>query len=78
MPELGKVFYEHGAKLIRALAAEILRKRFDKKKAAVRASTFVQIVFGDAHFELTLGYAVPDIEVRFAAQIEEALEAALR
>ncbi|QCP52502.1 TetR/AcrR family transcriptional regulator [Trinickia violacea] len=77
-PELGKVFYEHGAKPVRAFAAEILRQRFDKKTAAIRASTFVQIVLGDTHLELTLGYEVPDVEARLAAQIEEALEAALR
>jgi TetR/AcrR family transcriptional regulator, mexJK operon transcriptional repressor len=78
MPELGRAFYEHGAKLVRAFAVEILRSRFNKKTAAIRASTFVQIVLGDAHFELTLGYEVPDAEARFAAQIEEAVEVALR
>jgi TetR/AcrR family transcriptional repressor of mexJK operon len=46
--------------------------------AAIRASTFVQLVLGDAHLEMTLGYKVPNIEARFEQQIEEAIQAALR
>ena len=78
LPELGQVFYENGAKVVRAVAAEILRKRFDESKAALRAATFVQLVLGDAYLELTIGYTVPDVEARFALQIDEAVEAALR
>ena len=77
-PELGQVFYGNGAKVVRALAAKILRKRFDESTAALRAATFVQLVLGDAHLELTLGYKVPDVNARFALQIDEALGAALR
>jgi TetR/AcrR family transcriptional repressor of mexJK operon len=29
LPELGQVFYENGAKVVRAFAANLLRKRFD-------------------------------------------------
>jgi TetR/AcrR family transcriptional regulator, mexJK operon transcriptional repressor len=77
-PELGQVFYENGAKVVRAFAAIILRKRFDESTAALRAATFVQVALGDAHLELTLGYTVPDVEARFALQIDEAVAAALR
>ncbi|KPD20016.1 TetR/AcrR family transcriptional regulator [Paraburkholderia nemoris] len=77
-PELGQVFYENGAKVVRAFAAKILRRRFDESTAALRAATFVQLVLGDAHLELTLGYTVPDVEARFALQIDEAVAAALR
>ena len=78
LPELGRVFYENGAKVVRALAANILRKRFDESTAALRAATFVQLALGDAHLELTLGYTVPAVEARFAMQIDEAVGAALR
>ncbi|WP_397448347.1 TetR/AcrR family transcriptional regulator [Pseudomonas sp. NA-150] len=78
LPELGQVFYENGAKVVRAFAAKILRKRFDESTAAMRAATFVQLVLGDAYLELTIGYSVPDVEARFALQIDEAVAAALR
>lgn len=77
-PELGQVFYENGAKVVRAFAANILRKRFDEATAASRAATFVNLVLGDAYLELTIGYAVPDVEARFALQIDEAVAATLR
>jgi TetR/AcrR family transcriptional regulator, mexJK operon transcriptional repressor len=78
LPELGQVFYENGAKVVRAIAAKILRQRFDESTAAMRAATFVQLVLGDAYLELSIGYAVTDIEARFALQIDEAVAAALR
>ena len=78
LPELGQVFYENGAKGVRAFAAKILRKRFDESTAALRAATFVQLVLGDAYLELSIGFAVPDVEARFALQIDEAVAAALR
>jgi hypothetical protein len=78
LPELGEIFYENGPKLVRGIAARILRKQFKKGMAAIRASTFVQLVLGDAHLEMTLGYKVPSIEARFEQQIEEAIRAALR
>jgi AcrR family transcriptional regulator len=78
LPELGQVFYENGAKVVRAFAAPILRKRFDDSTAALRAATFVQLVLGDAYLELSIGYAVPNVEARFALQIDEAVAAALR
>lgn len=78
LPELGQVFYENGAKVVRAVAAKILRKRFDESTAALRAATFVQLVLGDAYLELSIGYSVPDVEARFALQIDEAVAAALR
>jgi hypothetical protein len=78
LPELGQVFYENGAKVVRAFAAKILRKRFDKSTAALRAATFVQLVLGDAYLELSIGYTVPNVETRFALQIDEAVAAALR
>jgi TetR/AcrR family transcriptional repressor of mexJK operon len=78
LPELGQVFYENGAKGVRAAAAEILRKRFDEPTAALRAATFVQLVLGDAYLELSIGYTVPNVEARFALQIDEAVAAALR
>jgi len=78
LPELGQVFYENGAKVVRAIAANILRKRFDESTAAMRAATFVQLALGDAYLELTIGYTVPDVEARFGLQIDEAVEAALR
>ncbi|MCX4160188.1 MULTISPECIES: TetR/AcrR family transcriptional regulator [Paraburkholderia] len=78
LPELGRVFYENGAKVVRAIAAQILRKRFDESTAALRAATFVQLVLGDAYLELSIGYTVPDVEARFALQIDEAIAAALR
>ena len=78
LPELGRVFYENGAKVVRAFAAKILRKRFDESTAALRAATFVQLVLGDAYLELSIGYTVPDVEARFALQIDEAVAAALR
>jgi len=77
-PALGQVFYENGAKVVRAFAARILRKRFSESTAALRAATFVQLALGDTHLELTLGYALPDVEARFAVQIDEAVGAALR
>jgi hypothetical protein len=46
--------------------------------AAARASTFVALVLGDAHLEMTPGYEVPDFKVRFKKQIEEAIQASLR
>ncbi|WP_231337509.1 TetR/AcrR family transcriptional regulator C-terminal domain-containing protein [Paraburkholderia sprentiae] len=78
LPEPGQVFYENGAKVVRAFAAKILRKRFDESTAALRAATFVQLVLGDAYLELSIGYTVPDVEARFALQIDEAVTAALR
>jgi len=78
LPELGQVFYENGAKVVRVFSAQILRKRFDESTAALRAATFVQLVLGDAYLELSVGYAVPDVEARFALQIDEAVAAALR
>jgi AcrR family transcriptional regulator len=78
LPELGQVFYENGAKVVRVYAAEILRKRFDEATAAMRAATFVQLVLGDAYLELSIGYTVSDVETRFALQIDEAVAAALR
>ena len=78
LPELGQVFYENGAKGVRAFAAKILRRRFDESTAALRAATFVQLVLGDAYLELSVGYTVPDVEARFAVQIDEAVAAALR
>lgn len=78
LPELGQVFYENGAKVVRAVAAKILRKRFDESTAALRAATFVQLVLGDAYLELSIGYSVPDVQPRFALQIDEAVAAALR
>ncbi|MFL9865724.1 TetR/AcrR family transcriptional regulator [Paraburkholderia fungorum] len=78
LPELGQVFYENGAKVVRAFAAKILRKRFDESTAALRAATFVQLVLGDAYLELSIGYTVPDVDARFALQIDEAVAAALR
>ncbi|GLQ91964.1 TetR/AcrR family transcriptional regulator [Dyella acidisoli] len=78
LPELGQVFYENGAKVVRAFAANILRKRFDESTAALRAATFINLVLGDAYLELSIGYAVPEVEKRFALQIDEAVAAALR
>jgi TetR/AcrR family transcriptional repressor of mexJK operon len=78
LPELGQVFYENGAKVVRAFAAKILRERFDESTAALRAATFVQLVLGDAYLELSIGYTVPNVEARFALQIDEAVAAALR
>src|SRR5258705_5274736 len=78
LPVLGAIFYHHGPRLARSMAARILTKRFDEKTAAARASTFVALVLGDAHLELTLGYEVPDFNARFKKQIEEAVEASLR
>lgn len=78
LPELGQVFYENGTKVVRAFAANILRKRFDEATAALRAATFINLVLGDAYLELSIGAAVPDAEARFARQIDEAVAAALR
>ncbi len=78
LPELGRVFHENGAKVVRAFAAKILHKRFDEPTAALRAATFVQLVLGDAYLELSIGYTVPDLEARFGLQIDEAVAAALR
>jgi TetR/AcrR family transcriptional repressor of mexJK operon len=78
LPELGEIFYENGPKLVRSSAARILRKHFKKTIAGVRASTFVQLVLGDAHLEMTLGCKIPNLEARFEQQIEEAVQAALR
>ena len=78
LPELGQVFYENGAKLVRAFVAKILQKRFDETTAALRAATFVQLVLGDAYLELSIRFTVPDVEARFALQIDEAVAAALR
>jgi TetR/AcrR family transcriptional regulator, mexJK operon transcriptional repressor len=78
LPELGQVFYENGAKVVRAFAAKILQKRFDESTAVVRAATFVQLVLGDAYLELSIGFTVPNVEARFALQIDEAVAAALR
>ncbi|PCE25456.1 TetR family transcriptional regulator [Paraburkholderia acidicola] len=78
LPELGRVFYESGAKVVRAFAAKILRERFDESTAALRAATFVQLVLGDAYLELSIGFTVPDVDARFALQIDEAVAAALR
>ena len=78
LPVLGAIFYQHGPQLARSMAARILAKRFDEKTAAVRASTFVSLVLGDAHLEMTLGYEVPDFKARFRKQIEEAIESSLR
>lgn len=77
LPELGRVFHENGAKVVRAFAAKILHKRFDEPTAALRAATFVQLVLGDAYLELSIGYTVPDLEARFGLQIDEAVAAAL-
>ncbi|TQR87522.1 TetR/AcrR family transcriptional regulator [Mycobacterium hodleri] len=77
-PELGRLFYDNGPKLVRSLAAQILQTVFDEPKAALRAATFISLVLGDAHLELTLGYHVTGKKARFAEQINEAVEAALR
>jgi TetR/AcrR family transcriptional repressor of mexJK operon len=78
LPVLGAIFYQHGPQLARSLAARILAKRFDEQTAAARASTFVALVLGDAHLEMTLGYEVSDVKARFKKQIEEAIQASLR
>jgi TetR/AcrR family transcriptional regulator, mexJK operon transcriptional repressor len=78
LPELGQVFYENGAKVVRVFSAKILRKRFDESTAALRAATFVQLVLGDVYLELSIGFTVPNAEARFALQIDEAVAAALR
>lgn len=78
LPELGPAFYENGPKVVRAFAAQILRRRFDESTAALRAATFVQLVLGDAYLELTLGYTVSDVDARFGLQIDEAVAVALR
>jgi TetR/AcrR family transcriptional regulator, mexJK operon transcriptional repressor len=78
LPELGRVFYENGAKVVRAFAADILRKQFDESTASLRAATFVQLVLGDAYLELSIGYTVPDVEARFGVQINEAVAVVLR
>jgi len=36
------------------------------------------LVLGDAYLELSIGFTVPDVEARFALQIDEAVAAALR
>jgi AcrR family transcriptional regulator len=77
-PELGRLFYENGAKLVRSLAADILSTVYDEHSAALRASTYISLVLGDAHLELTLGYTITNRDARFAEQIEEAVSAALR
>lgn len=77
-PELGRLFYENGAKLVRSLAADILSTVYDDQTAALRASTYISLVLGDAHLELTLGYRITDRRARFAEQIEEAVSAAMR
>ncbi|WP_193102522.1 TetR/AcrR family transcriptional regulator [Burkholderia sp. Z1] len=78
LPELGQVFYENGLKVVRAFAAKILQQRFDESTAALRAATFVQLVLGDAYLELSIGFPVPDVDARFALQVDEAVAAALR
>jgi TetR/AcrR family transcriptional regulator, mexJK operon transcriptional repressor len=78
LPVLGAIFYQHGPQSARTMAARILAKHFDEKAAAARASTFVALVLGDAHLEMTLCYEVPDFKARFKKQIEEAIEASLR
>jgi hypothetical protein len=50
----------------------------EESTAALWTATFVQLVLGDAYLELSIGYAVPDAEARFALQIDEAVAAALR
>jgi TetR/AcrR family transcriptional repressor of mexJK operon len=77
-PDLGRLFYDNGPKLVRALAAQILRKVYDEPTAALRAATFISLVLGDAHLELTLGYDIRGKKARFAEQIEEAVQATLR
>lgn len=77
-PELGELYYENGAMQVRSLTAEVLRAVHDKDVAAMRASTFISVVLGDAHLRLTLGYEVADRTACFAEQIEEAIRAALR
>lgn len=78
LPVLGAMFYQHGPQLARSMAARILAKRFDEKTAKIRASTFVALVFGDAHLQLTLGYELADFNARFRKQIDEAVEASVR
>jgi hypothetical protein len=78
LPALGAIFYEHGPRLARNMAAKILVKRFDELTAAARASTFVALVIGDVHLEMTLGYEVLDFKARFKKQVEEAIQASLR
>jgi hypothetical protein len=63
---------------VRGIAARVLRKQFKTGIAEIRASTFVHLVLGDAHLEMTLGYKVPNIEARFEQQIEEDIQTALR
>ena len=77
-PDLGRLFYENGPILVRALAAQILQRTYDKPTASLRAATFISLVLGDAHLELTLGYQITGKRARFAEQIEEAVQAALR
>lgn len=77
-PELGRLFYDNGPKLVRTLAAQILQTVYDEPKASLRAATFISLVLGDAHLELTLGYHLTGRKARFAEQIEEAVQAALR
>jgi TetR/AcrR family transcriptional regulator, mexJK operon transcriptional repressor len=78
LPVLGAIFYQHGPQLARSMAAKILAKRFDEKTSVTRASTFIALVVGDTHLEMTLGYEVPDSKARFKKQIEEAVQASLR
>nr|WP_314142176.1 TetR/AcrR family transcriptional regulator [uncultured Rhodococcus sp.] len=77
-PDLGRLFYDNGPKLVRALAAQILQSVYDEPTAKLRAATFISLVLGDAHLELTLGYDITGKKARFAEQIEEAAQAALR
>jgi TetR/AcrR family transcriptional repressor of mexJK operon len=78
LPELGALFYENGPQLARRIAARILRRQFDEKTASLRASTFISVLLGDAHLELTLGYAPTSLKARLEKQLEEAMQAALR
>ena len=74
--EVAGEFIQHGPRLVRSMATKILVKRFDEQTAAARASTFVALVLGDVHLEMTLRYEVLDFKAR--KQIEEAIQASLR
>ncbi|GFE66577.1 TetR/AcrR family transcriptional regulator [Litoreibacter roseus] len=72
MPELGKLFYDAGPKVIRQRLTEILSSRFSEREAREKAEMLVQLTLGEAYFELTLGLAEADTK-RLHRQIDKAL-----
>ncbi len=77
-PALAQLFEQSGIAVLRARVITLLTAPGQPRhELAQRASGFVNLALGDAYLKLAIGLQVPDIEARFAEQIDLAIRFAL-